>query len=88
MWMFVEGLQLYRISFNVLDVWTTKWNIYFVLLAYTLPLIIVGVTILTASSLHGPNGIVQAYSGDETYSFYVKNLSMPNNLINVYLDVG
>lgn len=65
MWMFVEGLQLYRISVNVMDVWTTKWNLYFVLLAYTTPLIIVGSTIL-ATSLYGPDGIVQAYSGDET----------------------
>ena len=63
----MEGLQLYRISVVVLDVWTTKWNTYFVLVAYTVPLLIITATILTAS-FYGPNGIVQAYAGDETYN--------------------
>ena len=76
MWMLLEGFQLYRMSVNVFGVWTRKWTIYYALVAYTVPLFIVGVTILTANSFDtrpynetsdfNMTGIMQAYSGDET----------------------
>ena len=72
MWMFLEGFQLYRITLNVFDVWTKRWTIYYFVFAYTVPLIIVGTTVLI-SSYRPPDeainktGIQQVYSGDETY---------------------
>ena len=76
MWMLIEGFQLYIM---VVDVFRTrKTKIHYAIVAYTVPFFIVGVTILTANSYEpyetvrvnntvNLTGIMQAYSGDETY---------------------
>jgi len=73
MWMFIEGFQLYRLALNVFDVWNRKWTLFYIIVAYTIPFIIVGITVLVANSLEPivegnstMSGIIQVYSGDET----------------------
>lgn len=73
MWMFIEGFQLYRMSVNVFDVWTEKWKIYNIILAYTIPFLIVCITVISANAYYEPiseedvvkSGILQVYSGDD-----------------------
>ena len=73
MWMFIEGFQLYRLAINVFDVWNRKWTLFYIIIAYNIPFVIVGITVLVANSLEPiveddttKSGIVQVYSGDET----------------------
>ncbi len=76
MWMLIEGFQLYRVVVAVFG--TKKSSIYYALVAYTVPFFIVGITVLIANSYESKEfirvnttviltGIMQAYSGDETY---------------------
>jgi len=69
MWMFIEGTQLYRMATNVFNVMTIKWTTFYIVLAYSMPLLIVGITILSASSAIG---VLEVYSGDEMYYLVVK----------------
>ena len=59
MWMGVEGLRLCRIVLYVFNV--TDWTLYYLLVAYLVPLFIVGSTILSA---YLTTGITSAYAGD------------------------
>ena len=63
MWIFIEGIHLYRLTKNAFEVFTTDWMRYYILLAYGGPLVIVVVTILCAVFT---DGIIEVYSGDET----------------------
>ena len=65
MWMLIEGYQLYRIVTQVFDVLTTKLTIFYFLVAYILPAVIVIATVLTATSIE--DDFLKAYAGDETY---------------------
>lgn len=62
MWMGVEGLRLCRMVIYVFNL--RDWTLYYILAAYTIPIIIVGATVLVA---YFTNGIIAAYVGDETY---------------------
>lgn len=61
-------------SVNVFDVWTAKWKMYYIISAYTVPFLIVCITVVSANALYEPifeedvlkSGIIQVYSGDET----------------------
>ncbi len=79
MWMLLEGFQLYRMAVNVFDIWNKKWTIYYSVVAYSVPLVIVVTTVLIANSFEPleiltknstsnitMTGIMQAYSGEET----------------------
>lgn len=61
-WMFIEGMQLGRMAINVFNVMTTKWTRVYMILAYSIPFLIVGITIISASSTIG---VLEVYSGDE-----------------------
>lgn len=63
MWMGVEGLRLCRMVIYVFNV--SNWTLYYLLIAYGVPFVVVGTTVLTA---HFTTGITAAYVGDETYS--------------------
>ncbi len=62
MWMGIEGLRLCRMVIYVFNL--SDWTLYYVLAAYIVPFIIVGITVLTAYV--SGTGIVSAYVGDET----------------------
>ena len=62
MWIGIEGLRLCRIVLYVFNV--DDWTVYYILLGYTTPAIIVGTTILTAALT---TGVIPAYVGDEVY---------------------
>jgi len=73
MWMLLEGFQLYRMTVDVFDAWSRKSALYYAIVAYTVPFLIVGITVLIANSLQPiedenmiKSGIIQVYSGDET----------------------
>lgn len=75
MWMFIEGVQLYRMTMNVFNVLTTKWTLAYIALAYTIPILIVGITVICASQFArnsqnetACNGVINVYAGDETYN--------------------
>lgn len=75
MWMLIEGYQLYRIVTHVFDVLTTKLTIFYALVAYILPAVIVIATVLTATSIE--DDFLKAYAGDETYfktCYYLENM--------------
>lgn len=61
MWMGIEGLRLCRMVIYVFNL--SDWTMYYVMAAYTVPLLIVGITVLTANFT---DGILFAYVGDET----------------------
>lgn len=61
MWMGIEGLRLCRMVIYVFNL--SDWTMYYVMAAYTVPLLIVGITVLTANFT---DGILVAYVGDET----------------------
>ena len=63
MWIFIEGIHLYRLTKDAIEVYTTNWMRYYALFAYGGPLAIVGITVLCAVFT---DGIIEAYSGDET----------------------
>lgn len=69
MWMGIEGLRLCRMVLYVFNL--RDWTLYYVLAAYIIPIIIVGVTVLTAQST---TTIISAYTGDETYDFLLQSL--------------
>jgi len=63
MWIFIEGIHLYRLTKNAITVGTTNWMRYYALLAYGGPLAIVVITVLWAVF---SDGVIEVYSGDET----------------------
>jgi len=67
MWMLIEGFELYRMVNHVFGASTSKLTIIYALLAYTVPLLIVVTTILTAVFIE--EDFLNAYAGDETYAF-------------------
>lgn len=79
MWMLIEGFQLYRMVKNAFDGWTTKLTIFYVLVAYTVPLLIV-IVVLTAGdsdgSYYGPTVYCQGYD------HYTSSLYHLHKLIN------
>jgi len=83
MWMFIEGVQLYRMTMNVFSVLTTKWTLAYMALAFTVPILIVGITVICASQFaRNPHknetsfdGVKNVYAGDKTY----------NTFFNIYL---
>ena len=73
MWMLLEGFQLHRMTVQVVP-WDRKSALYYAIVAYAVPFLIVGITVLVANSLQPieeenmiKSGIIQVYSGDETY---------------------
>jgi len=63
MWIFIEGIHLYRLTKDAIEVETTNWMQYYAFLAYGGPLVILFVTVLCAVFT---DGIIEVYSGDET----------------------
>lgn len=49
MLLLIEGFQLYQIVKNVFEVWTTKLTVLYVIVAYTVPLLILIITVIMAS---------------------------------------
>ena len=70
MWIFIEGIHLYRLTKNAIKVDTTNWMRYYALLAYGGPLVILAITLQCAAYT---DGIVEVYSGDETYNSINRN---------------
>jgi len=66
MWMLLEGFLLYRITLDVFDVWAKTWTIFYLIVAYTVPLFIVGITVLM--SIYEPDEIVEVYNSTEYYT--------------------
>lgn len=92
MWMFIEGVQLYRMTLNVFSVLTTKWTLAYIALAFTVPILIVGVTVICASQFArnswndtASRGIINVYAGDETYYLCLNiQLSLESLLLFMY----
>ena len=63
MWIFVEGIHIYRLTENAIKVDSTNWILYYAFVAYGVPIVIVGITVLCAVF---SDGIIEVYSGDET----------------------
>jgi len=63
MWIFIEGIHIYRLIRNSIKVDMTNWIQLYAFLAYGVPLLIVGITVLCAVF---SEGIIEVYSGDET----------------------
>jgi hypothetical protein len=61
MWMGIEGVRLCRMVIYVFNL--CDWTLYYILVAYIVPFVIVGSTILVA---YFTTGIIPAYVGDET----------------------
>lgn len=72
----IEGFQLIKIANNVFDVWATKLTVFYALVAYIVPLLIVLITIITASFIE--ENVLMAYSAYETYS--------PKNFTYIFLN--
>lgn len=98
MWMLIEGFQLYRLGANVLSVQTSRkrrWMIYYTIFAYAVPFFIVGITVLTANGLEpkpynetsdfNMTGIMQAYSGEETYYYFVKIIALHDSIFFLFM---
>jgi len=73
MWMLLEGFQLHRMTVQIVPC-DRKSVLYYAIVAYAAPFLIVGITVLVANSLQPieeenmiKSGIIQVYSGDETY---------------------
>ena len=62
MWMGMEGLRLCRMLLFVFNL--NDWTWFYVLVGYSVPVIIVAVTVLTA---YFTTGVRAAYVDDETY---------------------
>ena len=67
MWMLIEGCELYRMVNQIFGTLRSKLTIIYALLAYTVPLLIVVITMLTAVFIE--KDFLDAYAGDETYVF-------------------
>ncbi len=63
MWIFIEGIHLYRLTENAFKVGSADWIRLYSFIAYGVPLVIVGITVLSAVF---SEGIIEVYSGDET----------------------
>lgn len=61
MWMGIEGLRLCRMVVYVFNL--DDWTVYYVLVSYIAPFLIVSITVLTA---HISADIISTYAGDET----------------------
>lgn len=79
MWMGIEGLRLCLMVVNVFD--RRDFTLLYMMIAYTCPLLIVGVTIVTAQ-LTLPRGVIDVYAGDETYYTHIK-IRFPSMLVRV-----
>ena len=67
MWMLIEGYELHRMVNQIFGTLPSKLTIIYALLAYTVPLLIVVITMLTAVFIE--KDFLDAYAGDETYLF-------------------
>ena len=64
MWMAVEGLRLCHLVIDVFNQQKRKWTWLYLVVAYGVPSVIVGTTVLVANFSDG--GVSFAYVGDET----------------------
>lgn len=65
MFMLIEGFQLYEIVKHVFEAWTTKLTIIYVVVAYAVPLLILIITVVTASFVE--EDVLKVYKKYETY---------------------
>lgn len=61
MWMGIEGLRLCRMVVYVFNL--NDWTVYYVLVSYIVPFLIVTITVMTA---YISSDIISIYAGDET----------------------
>ena len=64
MWMAVEGLRLCHLVIDVFNQQKRKWTWLYLVVAYGVPSVIVGTTVLVANFSDGGDSF--AYVGDET----------------------
>jgi len=76
MWMLIEGYELHRMVNQIFGTLSSKLTIIYALLAYTVPLLIVVITMLTAVFIE--EDFLDAYAGDETYVFLLTKVSKIN----------
>ena len=62
MWMLIEGYQFYRMVNNAFYARTRQWTVFYIIVAYAVPLLIFLITILVAS-FNEEVGVLGAYTG-------------------------